>query len=72
MQKVPPELKQKLLQVKQDILSEKTYSIEEVAEMIGQGEIQVKIEWSEQPLEGCRNIQRQYESHSGKIRVYKT
>lgn len=34
-----PELKQKLLQAKMDILNEKTYTTDEVVEMIDQGEL---------------------------------
>ncbi|WP_449355532.1 hypothetical protein ACUL41_06225 [Virgibacillus natechei] len=34
-----PELRQKLLQVKKDILDGKTYTTEEVIEMIDQGEV---------------------------------
>ncbi|HLR59806.1 MAG TPA: hypothetical protein VK094_04985 [Pseudogracilibacillus sp.] len=34
-----PELKQKLLQAKIDILNEKTYTTDEVVEMINQGEL---------------------------------
>lgn len=34
-----PELKQKLLQAKMDILNGKTYTTEEVVEMIDQGEL---------------------------------
>lgn len=34
-----PELKQKLLQAKMDILNGKTYTTEEVVEMINQGEL---------------------------------
>lgn len=34
-----PDLKQKLLQAKKDILDEKTYTTEEVMEMIEQGEV---------------------------------
>ncbi|WP_373893284.1 hypothetical protein [Virgibacillus sp. CBA3643] len=34
-----PELKQKLLQAKKDILDGKTYTTEEVIEMIDQGEV---------------------------------
>jgi hypothetical protein len=36
---VDPELKQKLLQAKKDILHGKTYTTEEVIEMIDQGEL---------------------------------
>lgn len=36
---VDPELKQKLLQAKSDILNGKTYTTDEVVEMINQGEL---------------------------------
>ena len=43
-----------------DILHGKTYKTDEVGEMIDQGKLQMKLEWTEQALEAFRNLRSQH------------
>ena len=55
-----PKLKQKLLQAKMDIFNGKTYTTDEVGEMIDQGKLQMNLEQTEQALEAFRNLRSQH------------